>query len=62
MREWQRDVLMKDHSDQLVLREDSDGIATLTLNAPGSINALSEAMLKAMSATLDEVAAILERL
>ncbi len=47
---------MKDETAPLVLREDSDGIATLTLNAPGSINALSEAMLDAMSATLDAIA------
>lgn len=47
---------MKDHEGQLVLREDRDGIATLTLNAPGSINALSEDMLGALSDTLDELA------
>ena len=29
----------------LVLREDKDGIATLTLNAPQRLNALSDAML-----------------
>lgn len=47
---------MKDHSDPLVLRQDSDGIATLTLNAPGSINALSEDMIRALSDTLDALA------
>jgi enoyl-CoA hydratase/carnithine racemase len=40
----------------LVLRVDTDGIATLTLNAPRSINALSEAMMAALSDTLDAIA------
>ncbi|WP_209428031.1 enoyl-CoA hydratase [Pararhodobacter sp. SW119] len=44
-------------NDSLVLRSDQDGIAVLTLNAPKSINALSEAMLAALSDTLDEIAA-----
>ena len=35
-------------ADDLLLREDAGGIATLTLNAPKSINALSEAMLDAL--------------
>lgn len=43
--------------DSLVLRSDTDGIAVLTLNAPKSINALSEAMLAALSQTLDDIAA-----
>ena len=47
---------MTDQAQQLVLREDSEGIATLTLNAPRSINALSEAMLAALSDTLDTLA------
>ncbi|MEL7150376.1 MAG: enoyl-CoA hydratase [Pseudomonadota bacterium] len=47
---------MKDHTDPLVLRQDADGIATLTLNAPRSINALSEDMIGALSATLDALA------
>lgn len=34
----------------LLLREDEGGIATLTLNAPGSLNALSDAMLAALRA------------
>jgi hypothetical protein len=41
------DVTMK--NDSLILRSDNDGIAVLTLNSPKSINALSEAMLTAMS-------------
>ncbi|MGB1148738.1 MAG: enoyl-CoA hydratase-related protein, partial [Alphaproteobacteria bacterium] len=44
-------------ADDLLLREDAGGIATLTLNAPKSINALSEAMLEALIATLDDIAA-----
>ncbi|MEM7752611.1 MAG: enoyl-CoA hydratase [Pseudomonadota bacterium] len=47
---------MKDTIDQLVLREDQDGIATLTLNAPRSINTLSEDMIAALSDTLDALA------
>ena len=33
----------------LLTREDEDGVAVLTLNAPGSLNALSDAMLAALS-------------
>ncbi|WP_422075275.1 enoyl-CoA hydratase [Tranquillimonas rosea] len=40
----------------LVTRTDGGGVATLTLNAPKSINALSEAMMGALSRTLDEIA------
>ncbi|MDI3336018.1 enoyl-CoA hydratase [Defluviimonas aestuarii] len=35
-------------SDPILLRDDADGIATLTLNSPGSLNALSDAMLAAL--------------
>lgn len=42
----------------LVLREkDSRGVVTLTLNRPAAFNALSEAMLTALQAALDVVAA-----
>ncbi len=44
-------------NDHLILRSDTDGIAVLTLNSPKSINALSEAMLTAMSEILDDIAA-----
>ena len=49
---------MKDEATarNLLLRTDSDGVAVLTLNAPKSINALSEAMLAALSAELDGIA------
>ena len=40
---------------ELVGRTDDGGIATLTLNAPRSINALSEAMMAALSDTLDDI-------
>lgn len=39
-----------------LLREDADGIATLTLNRPQSRNPLSEAMLAALSQTLTAIA------
>lgn len=44
-------------TENLILRADTNGVAALTLNAPKSINALSEAMLSALSETLDEIAA-----
>lgn len=47
---------MKDQIDSFVLREDQSGIATLTLNAPRAINALSEEMIEALTATLDALA------
>src|SRR6056297_268730 len=43
-------------SFDLVQRTDADGVATLTLNAPRSINALSEAMMSALSDKLDAIA------
>lgn len=42
---------------ELLHRSDTDGVSVLTLNAPGSINALSEAMLSSLSTTLDSIAA-----
>ena len=43
-------------NEHLVLRQDADGVSILTLNAPTTINALSEAMLDALSEQLDEIA------
>ncbi|HQU67753.1 MAG TPA: enoyl-CoA hydratase [Albidovulum sp.] len=43
-------------SDPLLLRKDDGGIATLTLNAPGSLNALSDAMLAALKAEFTRLA------
>ncbi len=40
-----------------LLREDRDGIATLTLNRPARYNALSEALLEALQEALDAIAA-----
>ncbi|WP_435684798.1 enoyl-CoA hydratase [Sedimenticola selenatireducens] len=42
--------------DALVLREDRDGIAYLTLNRPNQFNALSEELLDALQANLDAIA------
>jgi len=36
-------------TDPILLRHDDGGVATLTLNAPGSLNALSDAMLSALT-------------
>ena len=38
-----------------LLREDRDGIATLTLNRPDKFNALSHALLDALQAELDGI-------
>jgi enoyl-CoA hydratase/carnithine racemase len=39
----------------ILLRDDRDGIATLTLNRPAQYNTLSEALLAALQAALDEI-------
>ena len=44
-------------TDTLLLREDADHIATLTLNSPANFNALSDAMLAALSAEIARLAA-----
>ena len=43
--------------EALVLREDRDGVATLTLNRPGARNALSVGMMTALQGALDSIAA-----
>lgn len=43
-------------SDPILLRDDHGGIATLTLNAPASLNALSDAMLAALRAEFARLA------
>ncbi|SET73235.1 enoyl-CoA hydratase [Oceanicella actignis] len=40
----------------ILIREDEGGVATLTLNRPEALNALSEAMLTALQAQLDAIA------
>ncbi|MBK0398979.1 enoyl-CoA hydratase [Limibaculum sp. M0105] len=42
--------------DQILLREDAGGIATLTLNRPEALNALSEELMAALQAALDAIA------
>ena len=42
--------------EQILLRESRDGVATLTLNSPANLNALSEAMIDALHAALVEIA------
>jgi len=44
------------HNEAMVLREDRDGVAWLTLNRPGQFNALSDAMLGAIIEQLDAIA------
>ena len=43
--------------ERILLREDRDGIATLTLNRPSQWNALSSVLLEELQAALDRVAA-----
>lgn len=43
-------------ASELLNRTDDNGVTVLTLNAPESINALSEAMLAALSDSLDSIA------
>jgi enoyl-CoA hydratase/carnithine racemase len=43
-------------NEPILLRQDADGVATLTLNRPRQLNALSEAMLGELQATLDAIA------
>ncbi|MGB8623972.1 MAG: enoyl-CoA hydratase [Paracoccaceae bacterium] len=40
-------------SDEILLREDRNGVAELTLNTPNKLNALSDAMLAALQAQID---------
>ncbi|MCX2972016.1 enoyl-CoA hydratase [Halieaceae bacterium IMCC8485] len=42
--------------DKLILRSDDNGVCILTLNSPGTINALSEGMLTTLSKVLDDIA------
>ena len=43
-------------NEAILLREDGDGVCTLTLNRPDEYNALSEAMLDALQAAFDAIA------
>ena len=42
-------------TDPILLRHDAGGVATLTLNTPASLNALSDAMLAALAAEFDRL-------
>jgi enoyl-CoA hydratase/carnithine racemase len=44
-------------ADPILLRDDRDGVVTLTLNRPAQFNALSEEMLSALQLALDGIAA-----
>ena len=44
-------------AEELILRSDAEGIATLTMNAPERLNALSDAMLAALGAAFGALAA-----
>lgn len=46
---------MQSTTDSLVLRDDQQGICTLTLNRPDKFNALSAAMIGALTAQLDAI-------
>ena len=48
--------------NQLVLREDADGIATLTLNRPDKRNALNLALWGELDAHVEAIAAAGERI
>ena len=43
-------------AEPILLREDSGGVCTLTLNRPEQYNALSEAMLSELQSALDAIA------
>jgi len=47
---------IKTADEPILLREDIDGVTTLTLNRPKQYNALSEAMLAALQKELDSIA------
>lgn len=46
---------MQSAADSLVLRDDQQGICTLTLNRPDKFNALSAALIEALTAQLDAI-------
>jgi enoyl-CoA hydratase/carnithine racemase len=55
-REWSQDMNDR-HEQPLLLAEQADGIATLTLNRPDQRNPLSEGMIAALQSALDRIGA-----
>ena len=47
-------VVSEQAQEQILLREEQNGIVTLTLNRPKQYNALSEDMLTALQAAFDD--------
>jgi enoyl-CoA hydratase/carnithine racemase len=56
IREAAMTIAARVETDSVLLRRDSEGIATLTLNRPGARNALSEALMEALTRELDAIA------
>ncbi len=50
-------AVMQSAEEPVLLRRDEGGVATLTLNRPNQFNSLSDALLDALSAALDAIAA-----
>ena len=50
-------AVVQPNTEPMLLRQDADGVATITLNRPGQFNALSQPMLEALLAELEAVAA-----
>ena len=50
-------AVVQPNTEPMLLRQDADGVATITLNRPSQFNALSQPMLEALLAELEAVAA-----
>ena len=49
-------MMTMQNDDAVLLRDDADGVVTLTLNRPTQFNALSDELLDALQAALDSIA------